>query len=98
MQERQREPIRQRQAMGGGVFDDPPVGVAGLATVSHGPYAERLPVASMSVADIRARFSDRFDIDPQSHAYVDGEPAEEGVILRADQLLVFMRPAGEKGG
>ena len=97
MQERQREVIRRRASPGGGIWDDPAPGEGGLATVSHGPYAERLPITNMSVADVRARFSDRFDIDPQSHAYVDGRPVTDETIIRTDQLLVFMRPAGEKG-
>ena len=97
MIERQREQIRRRPGPGGSIWDELVPGEPGLVTVSHGPFAERLPVASMSVGDIRSRFSDRFDIDPHSHPYVDGEPVSDSTILRTDQLLVFMRPAGEKG-
>ena len=33
-----------------------------LATVIHGTYAEALPVAQMSVAQVRSRFRDRCDL------------------------------------
>lgn len=97
MLERQRESIQRKRSPGGGIWDDPPPDTAGVATVSHGPYAERLPVADMAVGAIRAGFRDRFDIDPHSRAYIDGRPVPEDAVLCAGQLLVFMRPAGEKG-
>ena len=65
--------------------------------VSHGPYLERLPVASMSVGEIRARFGDRLDIDPQSQAVIDGQEADENTIVQVGQHIAFVRKAGEKG-
>jgi hypothetical protein len=67
------------------------------ATVSHGPYLERLPVASMSVGEIRARFADRLDIDPQSQAVIDGHEVGENTIVKVGQHITFVRKAGEKG-
>lgn len=96
MQERQRESLGRSPARGGGVWDDPAEEPA-TATVSHGPYAEQLPVVNLAVGQVRERFRDRFDIDPASRAYVDGNPVGDDTIIRAGQLLVFMRPAGEKG-
>ena len=96
MQERQRESLNRDPARGGGFWDGAPE-ENGTATVSHGPYAEELPVANMEVSRIRERFRDRFDIDPRSLAYIDGTPAAEDSVVRSGQLLVFMRPAGEKG-
>jgi hypothetical protein len=96
MLERQREAIRRRPVPGGGIWDSGPGG-DGLATVSHGPYAEQLPVANLAVRQIRERFRDRFDIDPVSRAYVNGRPVDEDAVVRAGELVVFMRPAGEKG-
>jgi hypothetical protein len=69
-----------------------------MATVTHGPYAEQLPVAGLTVAQIRTRFRDRFDLDPAATAVIDGNDASEDTTLRAGQLLMFMRRAGEKGG
>lgn len=80
----------------GGIFDDAPV-ADGLVTVSSGPYAEQLPVASLSVGAIRTRFRDRFDIDPRSQAVLDGNEVGDDVVVRPGQLLMFVRRAGEKG-
>ena len=33
----------------------------GMATVSHGPFAEQLPVANRTVGEIRERFGQRLD-------------------------------------
>jgi len=68
-----------------------------MVTVCHGPYSETLPVAEMTVGAIRARFSDRLDIDPESTAIVDGHEVGEGTTVGAGQCLTFIRKAGEKG-
>jgi hypothetical protein len=52
----------------------------------------------MTVQQIRERFGDRLDIDPQSQAIVDGNEVNESTVVRAGQLLTFVRKAGEKGG
>jgi len=66
-------------------------------TVSSGPYAEQLPVANMSVGEIRRRFRDRFDLDPHSQAVLDGNDVDDHVVVRPGQALMFTRRAGEKG-
>lgn len=66
-------------------------------TVSHGPYLERLPVANMSVREIRLRFGDRLDIDPRSRAVINGQEAGEDTIVQAEEHIAFVRKAGEKG-
>jgi hypothetical protein len=68
-----------------------------MAIVCHGPYSEELPVADMSIQAIRDRFGDRFDIDPESQAIIDGREVEETTLVRPGQLLTFVRKAGEKG-
>lgn len=68
-----------------------------LVTVSHGPYAERLPVGEMTVREIRARYQDRLDIDPDSQAVVDGREVGEDVVVRGGEMVMFVRKAGEKG-
>ncbi len=102
MSEKQR-PRRQREAPGSGPTLWGDLGQAGsgdtqLVTVSHGPFAEQLPVAEMTVGEVRARFRDRFDIDPQALAFVDGQAANEETRLGSGEILVFTRRAGEKGG
>jgi hypothetical protein len=70
---------------------------ATLVTVSHGPYSEALPVHDMTVAEIQARYRDRFDIDPHSQAVIDGNEVGNDTVVRAGQILLFTRRAGEKG-
>jgi hypothetical protein len=69
----------------------------GAVTVSHGPYCESLPVAGMTVGEIRARFADRFDLHPMSQAFVEGNEVGDDTRLTTGQMLSFMRRAGEKG-
>jgi hypothetical protein len=95
MQEQQRTEIARPAPAGGGLPD--PFAGDRTVTVAHGPYAERLPVADLTVGQVRQRFRDRFDIDPESRPYVDGRPADDGTVVRAGQLLLFARRAGEKG-
>jgi hypothetical protein len=80
---------------GGGLFngDDAPR----LVTVNHGPYCEQLPVADMTVGEVRRRFRSRFDIDPQSQAILDGNVVGDDTVVRQGQVLIFSRKAGEKG-
>jgi len=66
-------------------------------TVVHGIHSEDLPVGNMTIAEIRSRFGDRFDIDPRSQAVVDGIEADEKALVKAGQHLIFMRKAGIKG-
>jgi hypothetical protein len=68
-----------------------------MVTVSHGPYSEELPVNNMTVGEIRVRYRDRFDIDPHSQAILDGTEAGDNTVVRAGQVLLFSRKAGEKG-
>jgi hypothetical protein len=93
------EKIRTRRESHGtgprGLDDAPPT--PGLVTVNHGLHTEQLPVGNMTVGEIRARYRDRFDIDPQSHAVVDGVEVANDTVVRPGQMLMFMRRAGEKG-
>ena len=72
-------------------------GRGGTATVCHGIHYEELPVANMTVGDIRARFGARFDIDPQSEAVLDRRDVDDRAVVKAGQTLTFVRRAGEKG-
>lgn len=92
-----RRPQRESHPMGGGSADSPGTGVGGLVTVSHGVHTEALPVGNMTVSEIRTRFADRFDIDPESTALVDGNEVTDETIVQDNQLLMFVRKAGVKG-
>ncbi len=69
-----------------------------LARVVHGTYNEALPVAEMSIAQVRRRFGDLLDIHPEATGMLDGVSVDDDVIVQAGQVLLFVRPAGEKGG
>jgi hypothetical protein len=84
-------------AGGDGGFFDVPESEDGLANVSHGPFVEQLPVANLSVSQVRERFADRLDIHPDAVALLDGSPVDDATTVRAGQTLAFIRPAGEKG-
>ena len=66
--------------------------------VACGPYAEQLPVARMTVGEIRARFRDRLDIDSRAVAVLDGQDVNDQTVVRAGQVLSFVQRSGEKGG
>ena len=97
MTQERRRATRTLVAPGGGSspFDD--AQPEGLATVSHGPYAETLPVAGLSVGEVRRRFRDRLDIDPDAVAVVDGHEVGDDHTVAPNELVTFVRRAGEKG-
>ena len=68
-----------------------------LATVHSWLHAERLPVVGMTVAMVRHRYADRFDLDPAAQAVLDGNDVGNDAIVGPGQVLRFMRRAGEKG-
>ncbi len=95
----QNRPANERFSSRGGlgsIFDEAD-DTGRLVTVTSGPYAEQLPVGNASVGEIRARFRDRFDIDPRSVAVLDGHDVNDDTVVRAGQTLMFVHRAGEKG-
>ena len=80
----------------GGIFDENHE-PAGLVTVAVGPYVERLPLGNSTVAQIRARFGSRFDIDPRTQAVLDGHEVSDDTVVRTGQVLMFVHKSGEKG-
>jgi hypothetical protein len=97
MQERQRQRIGTAgPSPGSGFFDDPAAG-SGMVTVSHAPFIEELPVAEMTISQVRSRFRDRLDIHPEAMAMLDGTPVDDATTVQAGQTLTFIRQAGEKG-
>jgi len=89
-------PERAAGGPGSGLFDTVE-DVAGLATVSHGPFAEELPVAGETVGRVRQLYADRLDLDPLSQAIIDGEEVGDDTIVATGQHLLFAKRAGEKG-
>ena len=83
-------------APGGGIFADSG-SPGGTATVAAGLHHEQIPVANLTVGEIRRRYRDRFDIDPQSGAMIDGQEVDDDTILRDGQVLRFTHQAGRKG-
>ena len=99
--ERQRIQSDEIEGFGGGglpdIFSDSSPANTGIVTVCHGPYAEQLPVVGETIRRVRELYSDRFDLDPESQAVIDGQLVDDDAIIEAGQSLVFVRRAGEKG-
>ena len=95
--ERNRNATRTRSLGGGGDLLSAPDDAGGIVTISHVPHEERVAAAGMTVGQVRARYRDRFDIDPQSQAFIDGSAVNDDTVLRTGQNLMFMRHSGEKG-
>jgi len=69
----------------------------GRVNVIHGVYAHSLPLAGRTVREARQELEDRMNIAPEATAVVDGVEMGEEEILRENQVLNFVSPAGEKG-
>jgi len=70
---------------------------SGRVDVIHGVYVHSLPLAGMTVRQARSELEERMNIDPEAVAVIDGVEAREDVVLRENQVLNFITPAGEKG-
>ena len=68
-----------------------------MVNITSGQNRGQLPIANSTVGEIRARFRDRFAIDPQGQAFLDGQEVGNDTVVRAGQTLMFLRRAGEKG-
>ena len=70
----------------------------GHAQVVHGAFDELLPVAGMTVAEIRRQFRDDLHLNPEAMALIDGAPVSgEDQVVGPGQHLLFIRRSGEKG-
>lgn len=68
----------------------------GMVTVTHGLHQEQLPVANLTVGQIRQRLADRFDLG-DGRAQIDGRDVNDDEVVRSGQSLMFVHRAGEKG-
>jgi hypothetical protein len=85
-------PFSDSMDSGGGVATS-----EGHVQVIHGVYAHHLPLAGMTVAQARYELADRMNIDPEAIAIVDGDEADEDTVLVENQVLNFVKHAGERG-
>jgi hypothetical protein len=93
-------PIQENHFGSGGVgslFAEEEEATPQLVRVECGFHREHLPVGNMTVGEIRARFRDRFDIDPRSQAVLDGNDVSDQTVVQAGQVLVFAHIIGAKG-
>ncbi len=74
-----------------------PAEPSAMARVVHGLHDRPLPVAGMTVGEIRARFGDHLDLHPQVPALLDNEDVTDDVVVRVGQMLVFSHRVGAKG-
>lgn len=94
------ELTRRREHSGGPRGHDPLADDAldNLAyVISATGQREPLPVAGMTVGEIRRRLADRLNIDATAQAMVGGRDVGDDVTLRSGESLYFRRQAGEKG-
>ena len=91
-------PATTLRPIGGAGFDDSaPDPDAQMARVSAGVYQETMPVAGMTVGEIRRRHGQRLDIPPGAVAFLGGAPVGDDTVVRPGQSLSFIRHAGSKG-
>lgn len=81
----------------GSLFDSVPGLENKNVSIASGPYAEDLPVAGMTIGEVRRRFKDRFDIDDAAQTILNGNPVKDDVVLKAGEALMFVHHVGEKG-
>lgn len=58
---------------------------------------EALPVAGMTVGEIRRRLADRLNIDPTAQAMIGSRDVGDDVTLAPGEYLYIRRAPGEKG-
>ena len=96
----QEQVFQPQERPGGGPtgLDDPFASGAdqfgGMANVN----GQEVPVAGMTLGEIRRRLADRFSIDQGSSMHIDGEQVnDENRVVRTGERVEFLRHAGEKG-
>lgn len=100
MQEKKQQPkVTNNNGGGSGsIFDAAGSDENKNVSVSSGPYMENLPVAGMTVEQVRQRFSDQMDISADAAAVINGIGVDNSYTLKPGENLAFIQHAGEKGG
>lgn len=73
------------------------LGMTKMVTVVHGIHRLNLPLAGRAVVAVRQSLAPILNIGPDALAVVNGTEVGEDFILAHDDLLEFVRLAGEKG-
>jgi|SRR6185295_19511822 len=90
-------PRPEQQHPGSSPFDADDV-LANMAyVISPSGQRQLLPIAGLTVADIRRRLADRLNIDPAAQAMIGNRDVGDDVVLERGEYLLFRRMAGEKG-
>jgi hypothetical protein len=92
-----RQPRRTPQAPGGPLDDPFALPDANMAMITHGPFAETVPIAGLTVGTIRRRFRDRYNLPADGLGMIDGNEVGDDTVVRAGQILTFMHRANAKG-
>ncbi len=91
--------VRENTVDAFGASDDPfATGEAdpGTALISAGIHMGTCP-AGLAVGELRRRYADAYEIDPDAVALVNGSEADDSTIVREGQSLTFITRIGEKG-
>lgn len=73
------------------------LGTMNTVAVVYGIHRLGLPLAGRSVGGVRQALAPVLNIGAGAMAVVNGTEVGEAHILASDDLLEFVRPAGEKG-
>ena len=95
----QTQRVRESSLDAFGASDDPFAagnGGSGTALISAGIHMGTCP-AGMTVRELRQRYADAYEIDPDSVALLDGSEADDSAVVREGQSLTFITRIGEKG-
>jgi hypothetical protein len=70
-----------------------------MVDVLYGIFMHRLPLAGMTVHEVRRRITELMNIDTAARSLIDGRLVEDeaATALTAGQTLVFVKLAGEMG-
>lgn len=68
-----------------------------MVQVTWGPIVEMMPLAGMTVAEVRALLRGPLNLAPQAAPLVNGRPVGAEHRLVAGEALEFRREFGEKG-
>lgn len=65
--------------------------------VQYGIFMHSLPLAGFKVGEVRTRFAEMLNLDPEAKSVIDGNVVDDETVLVGGQLLCFIRPAGVMG-
>jgi len=75
----------------------PPAPLPGTVEVYGGMENEWLPLAGLTVGEIRRRIRTRHGLDAEAVAMLHGRRVGDDVVVRQGERVSFLRQSGEKG-